>query len=421
MKSVAFYTLGCKVNTYETEAMASLFAQKDYEIVSFEDKADIYIINTCTVTAVGDKKSRQMIRRAKRRNPDSIVAVTGCYAQVSKEEVEKIEGVNLVVGTANRSKIVELVEQAAGKKINIVDNLTSEYEDFGIGSYHSRTRATVKIQDGCDSFCSYCIIPYARGRVRSRSIESIIKEVSSLAEQGFLEVVLVGIHLASYGKDLNGEGLMDVIEKINQINGIKRIRLGSLEPNSITDEFVRRALLVDKLCPHFHLSLQSGCDATLKRMNRKYTMEEYFQSLERIRKIPDCGVTTDIMVGFPGETDQEFQQSLENIVACKFASAHIFPYSKRQGTPAAKMADQIPEAVKAERAEKMQHAINLQKKQFLENYVGREMWVLFEQDGEGLTSNYLRVKADGGEGFQTVRMLYAKEDMLIGELCEKNR
>lgn len=417
MKSVAFYTLGCKVNTYETEAMAALFKQKNYKIVPFEEKADIYIINTCTVTAVGDKKSRQMIRRAKRHNPQSVVAVTGCYAQVAKEEVEKIEGVNLVVGTAHRSQIVDLVEQATDKKINVVDNLTTEYEDFGIGSYHSRTRATVKIQDGCDSFCSYCIIPYARGRVRSRSMESIIKEVKNLSAQGFFEVILVGIHLASYGKDLKDETLLDVIEAINKVEGIKRIRLGSLEPKSITEELVNRMLMVDKLCPHFHLSLQSGCDATLKRMNRKYTMEEYFNCLDQIRKIPDCAVTTDVMVGFPGETEAEFQNSLDNVLACKFASVHIFPYSKRKGTPAAEMKGQIAESEKANRAAIMHDATAIQKQQFLEDHIGQTMPVLFEQDNEGLTANYLRVKADGGEGYAMVHMIGVEGDLLIGELC----
>lgn len=417
METVAFYTLGCKVNTYETEAMAALFAQKNYKVVSFEERADIYIINTCTVTAVGDKKSRQIIRRAKRHNPDAIVAVTGCYAQVAKDEVAQIEGVNLVVGTAHRAQIVDLVEQAAGGKINVVDTLTSVYEDFGIGNYHSRTRATVKIQDGCDSFCSYCIIPYARGRVRSRSMQSILKEVENLALQGFLEVVLVGIHLASYGKDLQGETLMDVIEEISKVDGIQRIRLGSLEPKSITDEFVTRMEKIETLCPHFHISLQSGCDATLKRMNRKYTMAEYFSGLERIRKIPDCAVTTDVMVGFPGETEEDFRQSLENVLACHFSAVHIFPYSKRKGTPAATMKEQVSENTKAERAAIMHKSTNIYKQQFLKSHIGRNMFVLFEQTDEGLTSNYLRVRAKDGRGYQMVHIMSVVDDMLIGELC----
>ncbi len=417
MKTVAFYTLGCKVNIYESDAIASLFKQAGYAIIPHTEKADIYIINTCTVTAVGDKKSRQMIRRAKRLNPHATIVVAGCYAQVAPEEVSAIEGVDIVIGNEHKKDIVSLVEQYKNEQISLVAEISPEYEDFGTGNYHSRTRATLKIQDGCNSFCSYCIIPYARGRIRSRSMESIIAEVKSLAKQGFIEIVLVGIHLASYGKDLAQGDLITVIEELNKIEGIQRIRLGSLEPKCLTEDFVTRIKKAEKVCPHFHVSLQSGCDATLKRMNRKYNMQEYFEGLERLRTIPDVSVTTDVMVGFAGETEDEFAQSLANVEKCGFSSVHIFPYSIRKGTPAAKMPNQVPENIKAERAAKIAQLTEKMQKDFELKYIGRTMQVLFEQDGKGHTPNFIQVHADGGEGMCNVLITGANDEGLEGTLC----
>ncbi|MDD4689940.1 MAG: tRNA (N(6)-L-threonylcarbamoyladenosine(37)-C(2))-methylthiotransferase MtaB [Eubacteriales bacterium] len=417
MKNVAFYTLGCKVNTYESEAMAGLFEAKGYNIVDPQQKADIFIVNTCTVTAIGDKKSRQMIRRAKKLNPNSIVAVTGCYAQVAPDEITAIEGVDIVIGNEHKDKIVELTETAHNDQICLVGEISPVYEDFGTGNYHSRTRATLKIQDGCNSFCTYCIIPYARGEVRSRSMASIIKEVEHLAEQGFVEIVLVGIHLASYGKDLEEGDLISVVERLNEIPGIQRIRLGSLEPKCLTDDFVSRIRKLEKVCPHFHISLQSGCDTTLKRMNRKYNMEEYFEGIERLRSIPDVSITTDVMVGFAGETEEEFAKSMTNVQKCGFSAVHIFPYSKRRGTPAAKMSGQVPESIKSERAAKMAQMTDKMKKDFEEKYIGQTVEVLFEQDGHGHTKNYIQVYAKGGEGVQNVKITAATNDGLEGTLC----
>ena len=417
MKKVAFYTLGCKVNTYESDAMASLFEKAGYEIIPHTKKADIYIINTCTVTAVGDKKSRQMIRRAKRLNPQAIIAVAGCYAQVAPDEVMAIDGVDIVIGNEHKKEIVELVEKAKDEQISLVAEISNSYEDFGAGNYHSRTRATLKIQDGCNSFCSYCIIPYARGRIRSRSMESIVNEVKSLAKQGFVEIVLVGIHLASYGKDLEKGDLISVVEELNKIEGIQRIRLGSLEPKCLTEDFVSRIKNAEKVCPHFHVSLQSGCDATLKRMNRKYNMQEYFEGLERLRTIPDVSVTTDVMVGFAGETEEEFEESLANVEKCGFSSVHIFPYSIRKGTPAAKMPGQVPENIKTERAAKMAQLTEKMQKEFEEKYIGKTVEVLFEQDGKGHTANFIQVHAEGGEGIQKVVLTGTNEDGLEGKLC----
>ena len=417
MKKVAFYTLGCKVNTYESDAMASLFEQAGYEIIPHTEKADVYIINTCTVTAVGDKKSRQMIRRAKRLNPQAIIAVTGCYAQVAPDEVKAIEGVDIIIGNEHKKEIVELVEQVRDEQISLVAEISDAYEDFGAGNYHSRTRATLKIQDGCNSFCSYCIIPYARGRIRSRSMDSIVTEVKSLAKQGFVEIVLVGIHLASYGKDSEQGDLISVVEELNKIEGIQRIRLGSLEPKCLTEDFVNRIKKAEKVCPHFHVSLQSGCDATLKRMNRKYNMQEYFEGLERLRTIPDVSITTDVMVGFAGETEEEFAESLANVEKCGFSSVHIFPYSIRKGTPAAKMPHQVPESIKAERAAKMAQLAEKMQKDFEEKYIGKTVEVLFEQDGKGHTANFIQVHAEGGEGVAKVVIIGTNKDGLEGKLC----
>lgn len=403
MKKVAFYTLGCKVNQYETEAISSLFEQNDYEVVSFDECADVYIINTCTVTNLSDRKSRQAIRKAKKHNTESIVVVMGCYAQTSSADVLIIPGVDLVMGTKDRNKVLEYISriESGECKINAVDNIMSSrtFEELKVSTYKERTRAYLKIQEGCSQFCSYCIIPYARGPIRSRKPEDIISEVDELAQNGFLEIVLTGIHLASYGKDLKTTNLLDIIKKINMVEGIKRIRLGSIEPTTITEEFVREAAQMPKLCPHYHLSLQSGCDNTLKAMNRKYTTDEYRKSVALLKEyIPDVAITTDIMVGFPGETREDFDISLKFAQEIGFSKIHVFKYSPRKGTPAAEMDNQISPEEKEKRSELMLKLSDVLEEEYHQKFIGREMEVLYEQEMhdkkgyiEGLTSNYIRV------------------------------
>jgi len=407
MKTVAFYTLGCKVNQYESEAVSSLFEQEGYEIVPFEQSSDVYIINTCTVTNLSDRKSRQAIRKAKKINPNSIVVVMGCYAQTSSDDVLKIPEVNLVIGTKDRNKIIEYISriEAGECRINAVDNIMSSrnFEELKVSSYKERTRAYLKIQEGCSQFCSYCIIPYARGPIRSRQPEAIIQEVKDLSENGFLEIVLTGIHIASYGRDLKTTNLLDIIQRINKIEGIKRIRLGSIEPTTITEEFVNAANNMPKLCPHYHLSLQSGCDKTLKAMNRKYTTDEYRNSVLLLKKyIPDVAITTDIMVGFPGETEEDFKTSLNFAQEIAFSKIHVFKYSPRKGTPAAEYENQIKPEEKEKRSQLMLALSDNLEKQYFQSYIGREMEVLYEQELhdkvgyiEGLTKNYIRVMSKG--------------------------
>ncbi len=402
MRSVAFCTLGCKVNQYETEAMTELFKSAGYIINQFEDVSDVYIINTCTVTGTGDKKSRQMIRRAKHTNPDAIVAVVGCYSQVSPEEVAQIEGVNLILGTNDRGRIVELVEQCkAGdsQPVFAVGDImkTRKYEQLWVTSYDDRTRAYVKIEDGCNEFCSYCIIPYARGPIRSRPVEDIQKEVAQIAKSGFCEVVLTGIHLASYGKDRGDISLIDAIRAVHDIDGIERIRLGSLEPRLLTETFVEEIASMPKVCDHFHISLQSGCDDTLVRMNRKYTSQEFLEGVCRLRKYyKNPAITTDIIVGFAGETDEEFEQSLDFVRKVAFSEAHVFPYSMRKGTRAAKLPNQIPGDIKDERARRMSDMCKALHQEYMNSFVGDTLSVLFERETqpgiyEGHTANYIRV------------------------------
>ena len=352
MKKVAFYTLGCKVNQYETEAMLELFEKEGYEKAETEDYADVYVINTCTVTHMSDRKSRQYIRRMKKKNPDAIIAVVGCYSQVSPEEILSIDEVNLVMGTNDRKKIVEEVKKIdASRKVSTVDDImkVKAFEEIEINKTNGKTRAFMKIQDGCDRYCSYCIIPYARGRVRSRDLESIVKEVENLASNGYKEVVLTGIHVASYGKDIKDSDikLLDVIKQINDIEGIERIRLSSVEPILFTDEFVEAVSTMDKVCPHYHLSLQSGCDETLKRMKRRYTTEEYKAIVDRLRAaIPNVSITTDVIVGFPGETNEEFDKTYEFLKDIELTHMHVFKYSPRKGTPAATMENQVDPSTK---------------------------------------------------------------------------
>ncbi len=404
-KTVGFMTLGCKVNQYESEAVSTIFEDSGYSIVDFDEVADVYVINTCTVTNLSDRKSRQAIRKAKKQNADSIIVVMGCYAQTSSGEVAEIDGVNLVIGTKDRNRIIEFISriEAGECRINAVDNImtTSIFEDLKLNTYKERTRAYIKIQEGCSQFCSYCIIPYARGPVRSRKPEDILEEVKTLANNGFLEIVLTGIHIASYGRDLKTIDLLGLIKQIHQVEGIKRIRLGSVEPRTISEQFVEAAKQLPKLCPHYHLSLQSGCDETLKAMNRKYTSEDYMKCVNLLKdNIKDVSLTTDLMVGFPGETDENFEQSLSFAKRVAFLKIHVFKYSPRKGTPAATMQNQIPPSVKDERSERMLKLSDSLEKQYMSQYLGKTVEVIFEQQVngqkdlyEGLTANYMRVVA----------------------------
>ena len=402
IKTIAFCTLGCKVNQYETNAMIEQFIKRNYEVVEFDQKADIYIINTCTVTNMADRKSRQMLRRVKEINPKSIVVACGCYAQVAKDELKKISEIDLIYGTNEKNRIAEYVEEYINDK-NKQELVTDvmyqkEFLDFGSTAYTEKTRAVIKVQDGCDRFCTYCIIPYARGHVRSRKIDSVIEEVIKIAQEGIKEVIITGIHVASYGKDFKEDiSLIDLLEEINKIDGIERIRLGSLEPTLITEQFVKRLTKLEKICDHFHLSLQSGCDDTLKRMNRRYTTEQFEQSVKLLREYyPKVALTTDIIVGFPGETDEEFAKTYEFLKRINFYQMHIFKYSPRKGTKAALMNNQIDGNIKEERSTKL---INLSRENEIEynqSEIGNELEVLWEEKEnnyiKGHTKNYKVVK-----------------------------
>ena len=400
-KIVSFITLGCKVNQYETNAMAQKFKEKGYKVIEGEAKADIYVINTCTVTNMSDRKSRQMLRRMKDINKNAIIVACGCYVQVSKEEVEQMEEIDLVLGNNEKKNIVEYVEkyiEENKKEENMEDVMQQrEFVDFGDVTYTEKTRAVIKVQDGCDRFCSYCIIPYARGRVRSRKPQSAISEIEKIAKQGIQEVVVTGIHVASYGKDFNNDyKLIDLLEEINKIEGIKRIRLGSIEPLLITEEFVERLKKLEKICHHFHLSLQSGCDETLKRMNRRYTIEEFKEIVNRLRKnYEDVILTTDIIVGFPGETEEEFNKTYEFLKDIKFYKMHVFKYSPRKGTKAANMPKQIDGKQKEIRSKKLIELSDFNEKTYNDAYINKEVEVLFEEEKEGMykghTENYILV------------------------------
>lgn len=421
-KKIAFITLGCKVNLYDTEAMAELFTEKGYEVVDFEEYADVYLINTCTVTNLGDKKSRQMIRRAKRINPNSVVVATGCYAQVASEEVAKIEGINIVIGTKNRSEIVETVENYVAEN-GVVNNVSDimgekEFEPLQISRLTNRTRAYIKIQEGCNRYCTYCIIPYARGPIRSRKPEEVIEEVKKLAENGFKEVVLTGIHVASYGLDLGNITLADIIEKVHSVNGIERIRFSSMEPLAIDDDFVARMAKLPKVCDHYHLSLQSGCNRTLKRMNRKYNAEQYAEACERLRNaFPNVAITTDIIVGFPDETEEDFKESLAFAKKMKLDKIHTFPYSSKKGTPAAKMKNQISGDVKSQRSKEMIALSDKMNIDFLNNNIGKTVPVLFEdmENGfwQGHTTNYIKVLVKSDENLNN-KIVDVKLDKIHG-------
>ncbi len=403
MKKVSFYTLGCKVNQYETNAMMQKFIESGYEIVDAEENiSDICIINTCTVTNMSDRKSRQVLRKVKDKNKNAIIVAVGCYAQVAKDELEKMPEIDIVLGNEEKKDIVRYVEKYINEKqklIKIEDiGNKKNFADMGQITYTEKTRAVIKIQDGCNQFCSYCIIPYARGRVRSREENSIIKEIEQISKKGIKEVVITGIHIASYGTDLKNEnGLIELLEKINQIEGIKRIRLGSLEPKIITDDFMKRLIKLEKICHHFHLSLQSGCDETLKRMNRKYTTKDITEIVERLRKYyKDVILTTDIIVGFPGETQEEFDKTYKFLSDMKFYKMHVFQYSKRKGTRAAEMPDQVDSSIKEQRSKKLIELSNKYQNEYNEAYIGKTVEVLFEtKDGDyfkGHTQNYILVK-----------------------------
>lgn len=408
---VAFHNLGCKVNAYETEAMEQILKNAGYEIVDFEPGADIYIINTCTVTNIADRKSRQMLHKAKKMNPDAVVVAAGCYTQTDGGVIEKDEAIDIVVGNNRKRDILTILEEYFDKtetksiigqldtRIDI--NHTSEYEEMTLEQMQQHTRAYVKVQDGCNQFCSYCIIPYARGRVRSRRLADIKKEVTAIAGKGFKEVVITGIHVSSYGADLEEDkSLIDVIETAAKVPGIERVRLSSLEPGIITEEFMDRLSCIKEICPHFHLSLQSGCDTVLKRMNRKYTSEEYLGKCRIIRDVfPDAAITTDIIVGFPGETEEEFSITEEFAKQVNFAQMHIFKYSKRRGTKAAEMEGQIDDTVKHERSKRLIESGKKLRDSYTDKFIGGVKEVLFEQEElvegvkyfTGFTKEYVKI------------------------------
>ncbi len=431
-KTVSFYTLGCKVNQYETEAMAEAFENAGYELVDFSEAADVYVINTCTVTGLSARKSRQAIRRARQLNADAIIAAVGCYPQTAKKEVERLKEVNIIAGTSERMRIPEYVEafRADKKKISAVDNIMKkrDFEKIKIERYKDRTRAFLKIQEGCSQFCSYCIIPYARGPIRSRPSEEVLEEVEKLSKGGFKEVVLTGIHIASYGKESGQTSLVELLEQINRVEGIDRIRIGSIEPGLITKEFAATVSKLTKLCPHYHISLQSGCDETLKRMNRRYTTAQYKNAVDILRSyIPDVLITTDVMVGFPGETDEEFEKTYEFVKGIEFYKMHVFKYSPRKGTPAATFEGQVESFVKDARSERIIKLSEACMLSYHKRFTGRELPVLFEQEAkgldgyyEGLTPNYIRVIARGNNSLtgniKTVRLKEAEAERMMGEI-----
>ena len=430
MKKAALHNLGCKVNAYETEAMQHLLEEAGYEIVPFTQKADVYVINTCSVTNMADRKSRQMLHKAKKNNPDSIVVAAGCYVQTSEKEVLNDLSVDIVIGNDRKHDLVRLLEEYSLDSVNdTVDDINDgkhDFEELFIDQTKEHTRAFIKVQDGCNQFCSYCIIPYARGRVRSRRFENVIAEVERLAANGFKEVVLTGIHLSSYGVDFEeATGLLELIQAVNAVKGIERIRLGSLEPKIVTEHFASELSKLDKICPHFHLSLQSGCDATLKRMNRKYTTKEYERGCELLRKyFFHPPIPTDVIVGFPGETEEEFEQTKAYLEHIHFYEMHIFKYSKRKGTRAAVMPDQIDEQIKAARSEKLIALGHDMSKEFRKFYIGKNEEVLFEEkavigDKEyfvGYTKEYVKVAKETAENLENQIVSGRISGMLTDEI-----
>ena len=404
---IAFYTLGCKVNQYETQALEQLVTQRGHSLVPFEEAADAYVINTCTVTAVSDKKSRQVIRRARKAAPDAVIAVCGCYPQTHPDDVEKL-GVDLISGTGDRTGFVDLLEREWSDRqpITALDDAFQRrtFEPLPAGGLEGRTRAMLKMEDGCVNFCSYCIIPYARGRVRSLPLDDCVRQARELEAAGYREIVLTGIEISSWGQDLEGKPeLIEAIEAICQgLSPDTRVRLGSLEPRTITPDFCRRAAALPNLCPHFHLSMQSGCDTVLARMNRKYDSNRYYESVKFLHEVYDRpAITTDLIVGFPGETEEEFQQTLDFIQKCAFSAMHIFPYSKRPGTPAAKLPGQVLNAVKEDRAHRAAQIARTMQDAYLDSWVGETVPVLFEEEREGLwrghTTRYCEVTVQSAQ------------------------
>lgn len=432
MKKAALHNLGCKVNAYETEAMQQLLEEAGYEIVSFHEKADVYVINTCSVTNMADRKSRQMLHRAKKMNPDAAVVAAGCYVQTKEEEAKQDLAIDILIGNNQKNELVHRLDEFFAEreevnaenaqkesdtnhqnKVEAVVDINHEpqcFEEMSLTKTAEHTRAFVKVQDGCNQFCSYCIIPYARGRVRSRNIESVLKEIRGLAKMGYQEVALAGIHLSSYGVDCE-ESLLHLIQEIHKIDGIRRIRLGSLEPQIVTEEFARELSSLEKICPHFHLSLQSGCDATLKRMNRKYTAAQYEEGCRLLRKyFEHPAITTDVIVGFPGETEEEFETTKAFLEKIHFYEMHIFKYSKRQGTRAAVMENQVPEEIKTKRSAELIALSERMSNEFRSYYLGREEEVLFEEPAEidgktmyvGYTKEYVKVATESEESLENV-------------------
>ena len=413
MKTIAFHTLGCKVNTYESNAMLKIFNEAGYQEVDFKEIADVYVINTCTVTNTGDSKSRQMIRKAIRKNPQATVCVVGCYSQIAPEEIEQIEGVGVVLGTQHRKDIVKYVDEylKTGKPVIKVDNVMNlkKFEDLNIDRFKN-TRAFLKIQDGCNNFCTYCIIPYARGRVRSRDKDSVLNQAKTLVANGYVEIVLTGIHTAGYGEDLDNYSFYDLLVDLVKIDGLKRLRISSIETSQISDEIINLIGSNDIIVDHLHIPLQSGCDATLKRMNRKYTTSQYLEKINKIRNyLPNTAFTTDVIVGFPGESDEEFEETYNFIKEVNYSELHVFPYSPRRNTPAAKMKDQVDDKIKHERVNRLLELSKELNRDFALKQIGKTLKVLFEKrDGDylvGHASDYLKVRVK-------------TTDNLIGEIVE---
>jgi threonylcarbamoyladenosine tRNA methylthiotransferase MtaB len=433
---VAFATLGCRVNQYETEAMAEKFILDGYEIVAFEDFADVYVINTCTVTNMSDKKSRQMISRARKLNKDSVIAVVGCYSQIQPENVARIEGVDIVLGTRNKGDVVQYVKKCMEDRKQIIEVnevlKNNKFEDLKIEEYQNKTRAFLKIQDGCNQFCSYCLIPFARGGVCSKDPKILMSEAEKLAEHGFKEIILSGIHTASYGIDLKNDwNLLKVIEEINKLDGIERIRIGSIDPTFFNEDVIKRISSIEKLCPHFHLSLQSGSDRTLKRMNRHYDTVLYRKITEELRKnINDVSITTDVIVGFPGESEEEFNETYDFLRDIKLSRMHIFKYSPREGTKAAAMKDQVPGNIKDERSSSLEKLNKELEHAFMSRFIGRDMKVLYEQHldidqnmFEGYTPNYIKVVSEFDEDLRdkimNTEMISVENEHILGFICNK--
>ena len=425
---VALHNLGCKVNAYETEAMQQMLEAAGYEIVPFEPGADIYVINTCTVTNIADRKSRQMLHKAKKMNPDAIVVAAGCYVQADTKKAEADASIDIIIGNNKKQELISILENYRSgqqKTTECVDiNHTKEYEKLEIDRTEEHTRAYLKVQDGCNQFCTYCMIPYARGRIRSKKTEDVVGEVKRLAASGCQEVVLTGIHLSSYGID-TGESLLTLIQAVHEVDGIERIRLGSLEPGIITKEFAKAISSLPKVCPHFHLSLQSGCTATLKRMNRRYTAQEYREKCEILRKYyPAPALTTDVITGFPGETEEEFEESRSFVDSIHFYETHIFPYSKREGTKAAVMPDQLPEQIKKERSRVLIALGQERQREYMEQFLGKKKEVLFEEQQKiqgqtywtGHTMEYLKVAVISEENLENKRVMVQLQNIIGQDL-----